>query len=80
MWKTRKINDEGTLTELGKLVKVVFKGWAPPEGRPNTVFPVKSIVAPAPNPTVPARIGLDNVAFVNELLVRNVARADKRLS
>ena len=80
MWKSRKIYDEGTLTDVGKLVKVVFNGWAPPDERPNTVFPVKSIVPPDTNATVPVRIGFDNVAFVNELLVRNVARADNRLS
>ena len=75
-----KIYDEGTLKDLGKLVKVVFNGWAPPLGSPNTVFPVKSIFPPDTNVTVPARVGLDNVAYANELLVRNVARADKRLS
>ena len=65
-----KIYDEGILTDVGKLVKVVFKGWAPPAGSPKTVLPVKSIEAPAPNATDPVRVGLENVAFDNELLVR----------
>ena len=60
--KSRKINDKGTLTDVDRLVKVVLKGCAPPDESPYIVFPVKSIVVPEVNATVPEKVGLDKRA------------------
>ena len=60
--KSRKIYDDETLIDVGRLVKVVFKGCAPPDERPYTVFPVKSIVAPDVNVIFPDKVGLDKGA------------------